>query len=472
MMIRFASQCLFWLCLVACQSFAVDNPRLYSGVIQIPSLGDMEMTLGISDTDEGTVLLLTVPIQGAKNVPMSTSFTQEGAIRAGIPQADLVFVVAENPDKTMLRGKMEQGGMTLTIEFSRVDKIATLNRPQTPREPFPYTSREVTSLHPEGHLLAGTLTIPDGEGPFPCAVLISGSGQQDRDESLLGHKPFLILADDLSRNGIAVLRFDDRGVGGSIMKTPDDVLGDTSADFATDVAVMVHAARMHPEIDAKRVGVIGHSEGGLIGPLVAVNDDALDFVVMLAGPGVPGYELLPVQQSMILKTNGVSQELIDTIVDTSMNLYDMLREGAPDEEIKNQLIKLVRHQFEAMQLTISEELMAEAVESGFTEMTLPWMKYFLSHDPALVLAKVNCPVLAINGSLDVQVSSKQNLPAIERAMHAVGGNITIIELEGLNHLFQRATSGAVSEYASIETTIDPVALEVVREWVLEITDND
>jgi len=149
-----------------------------------------------------------------------------------------------------------------------------------------------------------------------------------------------------------------------------------------------------------------------------------------------------------------------------------LRSGASDEELKNQLIHLVRHQFEAMQLTISEELMAEAVESGFTEMTLPWMKYFLSHDPALVLAKVNCPVLAINGSLDVQVSSKQNLPAIERAMRAVGGNITIIELEGLNHLFQRATSGAVSEYASIETTIDPVALEVVREWVLEITDND
>ena len=318
---RSACQYVLWLCIVVCQVFAVEEPRLYTGSIQIPTLGDLGMTLGIQDSDEGTFILLTVPTQGATNVPLEAIFMEDGSMTASLPQAQLTFVVKENVGQTRLTGHMEQG-LVFPIDFERVSSLPTLNRPQHPIGPFPYKDREVTALHPDGHILAGTLTIPKGRGPFPCAILISGSGMQDRDESLMGHKPFLVIADYLTRNGIAVLRFDDRGVGGSAVDNPDDLKTVTSEDFATDAAVMVSASRMHPEIDSRRVGVIGHSEGGLIGPMVAVNDDKLAFVVMLAGPGVTGSELLPVQQALLLQASGTNPEFIDTVVNASIGLED------------------------------------------------------------------------------------------------------------------------------------------------------
>jgi len=468
---RSACQYVLWLCIVVCQVFAVEEPRLYTGSIQIPTLGDLGMTLGIQDSDEGTFILLTVPTQGATNVPLEAIFMEDGSMTASLPQAQLTFVVKENVGQTRLTGHMEQG-LVFPIDFERVSSLPTLNRPQHPIGPFPYKDREVTALHPDGHILAGTLTIPKGRGPFPCAILISGSGMQDRDESLMGHKPFLVIADYLTRNGIAVLRFDDRGVGGSAVDNPDDLKTVTSEDFATDAAVMVSASRMHPEIDSRRVGVIGHSEGGLIGPMVAVNDDKLAFVVMLAGPGVTGSELLPVQQALFLQAEGANPEFIDTVVNASMSLYELMEAGASEEELRELMVELVEVQFAVVGLELTEELFESSVDEGLETMTSPWMQFFLFHDPAPVLAQVECPVLAMNGTLDVQVSYRQNLPAIEEAMFESGGDITIVELEGLNHLFQPATTGAVSEYGAIETTFDPVALEVIRDWLLEVTDVD
>lgn len=464
------SHIIIWLSVFTCSSFA-EEPRLYSGEIQVPTLGALKMTLGVSETDEGTFLLLTVQAQGATNIPLPAIYSQDGSLRAELPQAGLTFVVAENDDFTKLTGQMDQG-LIFPIDFDRVEVIVELVRPQNPAAPFPYSSREVTALHASGHLLQGTLTIPLGSGPFPCAVLISGSGMQDRDESLMGHKPFLVIADYMTRNGIAVLRFDDRGVGGSVVENPEDLKSVTSEDFATDVEVMVHAARMHPSIDPRRVGVIGHSEGGMIGPMVAANDDKLAFVVMLAGPGVPGYELLPVQQAMVFQTTGVDQTVIDEVVNASMSLYELIGAGASGNDLREQMTELIEYQLDAEGLEISEELFEQAVDEGIETMSLPWMQFFLFHDPALVLAKVTCPVLAMNGTKDVQVSSTQNLPVIEAAMNEVGGDITIIELDGLNHLFQPAITGAVSEYGIIETTFDPTALETMSDWLMEVTDDD
>lgn len=468
---RSACQYVLWLCIVVCQVFAVEEARLYTGSIQIPTLGDLGMTLGIQDSDEGTFVLLTVPTQGAKNVPLEATFMEDGSMTASLPQAALTFVLKENAGQTRLTGHMEQG-LVFPIDFERVSSLPILNRPQNPIGPFPYKDREVTALHPDGHILAGTLTIPKGRGPFPCAVLISGSGMQDRDESLMGHKPFLVIADYLTRNGIAVLRFDDRGAGGSAVDNPDDLKTVTSEDFATDVAVMVSASRMHPEIDSRRVGVIGHSEGGLIGPMVAVNDGKLAFVVMLAGPGVTGAELLPVQQALLLQSSGVDPALIDSVVNASMSLYELMEAGASEEELRERMVELVEVQFAVEGIEISEELFDSAVDEGLETMTSPWMQFFLFHDPAPVLAQVQCPVLALNGTLDVQVSSSQNLPAIVDAMINAEGELTVIELEGLNHLFQPATTGAVSEYGQIETTFAPFALEEIRDWLLEVTDVD
>jgi hypothetical protein len=463
------NQCIFWLCFVTFTVIA-QEPRLYSGEILVPTLGQLKMTLGVSETNDGTVLLLTVPAQNAKNIPLLTSYTDEGAISAELPQAGLSFVVFENEDHTSLTGEMHQG-LVFKIDFVRVDEIAQLVRPQNPVEPYPYDSREVTTLHPEGHLLQGTLTIPTGRGPFPCAVLISGSGQQDRDESLMGHKPFLVIADYLARRGIAVLRYDDRGIGGSAMEDINDLKEDTSEDFATDTQLMVQAARIHSEIDSTRIGVIGHSEGGLIGPMVAANDEGLAFVVMLAGPCVVGYELLALQQGLLFESVGADKELVDEIVHASLSVYEMMQGGADDEELREQIEELVSLQLAAQIIELTEEEFVQAVEEGLETMTLPWMRFFLFYDPLPTLEKVSCPVLAMNGTKDLQVDATQNLTAIESLRTKHGSDITIVRLEGLNHLFQAAITGAVSEYGQIETTIEPEVLSIMTDWIVEVTDN-
>ena len=464
------SHCFIWLCLFVCTSVA-DEVRIYTGSIEVPTLGPLEMSLGVAEGNEGTYLLLTVPTQGAQDIPLKATFMQGGMLFAELPQAGLSFEVKENKDQSKLTGVMHQG-LEFLIDFIRVEELSTLIRPQEPKAPFPYTEREVTVLHPDNFLLQGTLTIPEGKGPFPCAVMISGSGQQDRDETMMGHKPFLVIADYLSRIGIAVLRYDDRGIGGSVMEDYGLLRNATSVDFATDTALMVHAARLHPEIDARRVGVIGHSEGGLIGPMVAVEDSALAFVVMLAGPGVSGDEILLLQQSLILESAGATEEQIDRLKNASLSMYELMEAGAIDEEVVDLMLELVIVQTEIQGITLDDAALEEVMEDGMEQMYSPWMQYFLFYDPAPTLTEVDCPILAMNGTLDLQVDANQNLPAIATAVEEAGGDLTIIELENLNHLFQPATTGAISEYGQIEITFDQNALNLMGAWLLEVTDDD
>ncbi len=461
-----------WLLVISCAAFAGDETRLYTGAIEVPILGPLEMTLGVSETGEGTFIYMTVPMQGATDIPIEATYNQDAHLVAELPQAGLMFTVKENGDQTRLLGQMDQAGMSFQIDFVRVDAAPELVRTQMPVGPFPYTTTEITSLHPDGHTLAGTLTTPKGEGPFACAVLISGSGMQDRDASLVGHKPFLVIADYLTREGIAVLRFDDRGVGGSVVEDMETLKSATSVDFATDVAVMVEAARWQPNIDPFRVGVIGHSEGGIIGPLVALDDKKIAFVVMLAGPGVPGYELLPVQAAMLMEANGADQEIIDNVVNASMNIYELYQAEGDPIDIRAAMLELVDLQLQSQHITVTSDEFNEVAEGGLEQFESPWFQWFIFYDPALVLAQMTCPILAMNGTLDTQVSSTQNLPAIEAAITSGGGQVTIVELEGLNHLFQKATTGGISEYGQIETTIEPVALEVMSSWLAEVTDYD
>ncbi len=470
MVLRRISHCFIWLCLFVCTSVA-DEVRIYTGSIEVPTLGPLEMSLGVAEGNEGTYLLLTVPTQGTQDIPLKATFMQGGMLFAELPQAGLSFEVKENKDQSKLTGVMHQG-LEFLIDFIRVEELSTLIRPQEPKAPFPYTEREVTVLHPDNFLLQGTLTIPEGKGPFPCAVMISGSGQQDRDETLMGHKPFLVIADYLTRIGIAVLRYDDRGVGGSVMEDYGLLRNATSVDFATDAALMVHAARLHPEIDARRVGVIGHSEGGLIGPMVAVEDSALAFVVMLAGPGVSGDEILLLQQSLILESAGATEEQIDRLKNASLSMYELMEAGAIDEEVVDLMLELVIVQTEIQGITLDDAALEEVMEDGMEQMYSPWMQYFLFYDPAPALTEVDCPILAMNGTLDLQVDANQNLPAIATAVEEAGGDLTIVELENLNHLFQPATTGAISEYGQIEITFDQEALGVMGAWLLEVTDDD
>jgi pimeloyl-ACP methyl ester carboxylesterase len=311
------------------------------------------------------------------------------------------------------------------------------------------------------------LTLPEGDGPFPVALLITGSGSQDRDESLLGHKPFLVLADDLTRRGIAVLRVDDRGVGGSTGNPAES----TTLDFVEDVLGGIDFLKTQKRIDPKRIGLIGHSEGGLIAPIVATRTGDVAFIVMMAGPGLPGDQILAAQMALILKASGADESKVRTSAEIQAKLIGIVKD-APDT--KQALEKLKTTYAEVIKTLPEEERKALAATdpngSQLTMLATPWFRYFLSYDPRPTLAKVTCPILAINGENDLQVPCKENLQAIDQAVRTGGkAKVTLREMPGLNHLFQTSKSGAPSEYGAIEETFAPAALQVIGEWVVGIT---
>jgi hypothetical protein len=327
-------------------------------------------------------------------------------------------------------------------------------RPQTPKTPFPYRAEDVSFDSAPGVRLAGTLTLPEGRGPFPAAVLITGSGAQDRDESIMGHKPFMVLADALTRRGIAVLRDDDRGSG----KSTGDFAKATAVDFAADAEAAMAYLRGRPEIDGKRIGLIGHSEGGIIAPLVAVEDPRVAFVVMLAGPGVPSRELMAAQREAVARTAGLPPEAIAGNEATMGRVEKALAEAKDLEQ----------GQADAAKVLIATGMPAEAAAGTARQLGSAWYKWFIAYDPRPTLAKVRAPVLALGGDRDVQVVARQNLPAIREALKD-NPDATVVELPGLNHLFQTAASGGPSEYARIEETMAPAALDAIANWVVDHT---
>jgi len=309
------------------------------------------------------------------------------------------------------------------------------------------------------------LTLPYLKGPFPAALLISGSGAQDRDETALGHKPFLVLADYLTHRGIAILRVDDRGVGGST----GDFAQATSEDFAGDVLAGVEYLKSQKEIDPQKIGLIGHSEGGIIAPMVAAQSPPdVAFIVMMAGTGLNGEQVLYLQGALLARANGASEETIDKLGVLQERIYAVLKQEKDDDAAAEKL----REIFADAQLQLSKEEKEKMLFGSFVKVIkiIPWYRYLLTFDPRPTLMTVKCPVLAINGEKDLQVPPKENLYAIEEALKT-GGNkdYTVKELPGLNHLFQTAETGAVSEYAEIEETISPTALKVIGDWIREET---
>jgi pimeloyl-ACP methyl ester carboxylesterase len=320
-----------------------------------------------------------------------------------------------------------------------------------PAPPFPYRAIDVAFDNPAGPShLAGTLTLPSGSGPFPAALLVSGSGQQDRDETLMGHKPFLVLADYLTRRGIAVLRVDDRGVGGST----GDVLHATSADFAGDAEAALAFLKSRPEIAPARIGIVGHSEGGMIGAMAAAKSPLVAWLVTMAGPGVRGHELILAQQRLIWAAAGETAPQLDKREKVGRAVIAALIEAPTEVDARDRARAI-----------LTEAGYADAVgDQAIAMMASDWYRYLLRYDPAPALRQLRIPVLAVNGSLDLQVPAKENLPAIRAALKN-NRDATIVELPGLNHLFQPATTGAVGEYRDIETTIAPAALDTMTEWI-------
>jgi hypothetical protein len=360
-------------------------------------------------------------------------------------------------DLNSIDGTFTQMGSPLPLALKRVKDQAAAEprRPQNPVKPYPYREEEVTYANKAaGNTLAATLAVPPGKGPFPAVLLITGSGPHDRDESLMGHKPFLVLSDYLTRKKIVVLRADKRGVG----KSTGDFAAATIADFAADAEAGVAYLKTRSEVDPHRIGLIGHSEGGVTVPMAAVADTDVAFIVMMAGSGVPGDQIIMEQVRLIEEAGGASKEKVAHDLDNEREVLALV-EKETDSTI---LDKKLREKLAA-------DGMPKAQIGASVKMVMgPWFRDFLTYDPATALRKVACPVLVLNGEKDLQVPPAQNLPAIRKALEE-GGNkhFEIDEMPGLNHLFQTAKTGAPSEYGEIEETMSPVAMEKIASWILK-----
>lgn len=447
-----------------------DLTGIWTGKLELPNTIKLTVVFHIQKDDAGIYTsTMDSPDQGAKGIPTESTKIYGDSIEIIIPAVRGSFVGKINFDEMKIEGEWKQGGMTLALLLTKIEKLEEAKRPQEPKEPFPYKSEDVTFENKvDSVTLAGTLTMPENGSNFTTVILITGSGPQNRDEELLGHKPFLVLSDYLTRNGIAVLRFDDRGTA----KSTGNFSTATTQDFSRDVIAAVNYLMTRKEINHSKIGLIGHSEGGLIAPIVAAEDKDVAFIVLMAGPGIPGDSILILQSELIQKAEGRPEDEIDKSLRINRKIYSMIIKSKDDETLKNQL----REEFnsEISQMTEDEKKQIGDPEIYINQqlrtLTSPWFKYFLTYNPVPTLEKVKCPVLAINGEKDLQVPPKENLSAIEMALKKGGNkNFETKMLPGLNHLFQRAKTGAVSEYTTIEETISPLALETMLNWIKKIT---
>jgi hypothetical protein len=342
---------------------------------------------------------------------------------------------------------------------------AKIARPQEPQKPYSYYSEDIRFDNKKDALtLAGTLTLPSKTGKFPAVILITGSGAQNRDEELAGHKPFLVLSDYLTKNGIAVLRYDDRGYGGST----GNFTSATTEDFTGDVRSAIDYLKTRPEIDLKKIGLIGHSEGGIIAPMVAADSKDVSYVVMLAGPGIPGDEILSKQSWLIGKANGLSDSVLTNGDIVNRKIHRVLKSRASIEEVRKELTLIMEDALSKMPSAQQPpaDRRSAVIAEKVNAIATPWFRFFVNYDPVPVLEKVKCPVLALNGAKDLQVPPEENLEAIQKALTKAGNkNFMVRELPELNHLFQESTTGSPSEYAVIEQTISPSALKEITDWV-------
>ena len=406
--------------------------------------------------------------QNALGIPVRQTTFTNNKLHLDIPAAHAQYDGTLNIGGNDIAGTFAQGGAQLPLQFNRVDKIAgRASRPQDPKPPYPYDAEDV-SYENKGVHLAGTLTLPRGQGPFPAAVMITGSGPQDRDETISGHKPFWIIADYLTRRGIAVLRADDRGVG----RSSGDSTQAAFDDMTGDVLAGVEYLKGRKEIDAKHIGVIGHSEGGMVGPLAATRSSGVAFVVMLAGMGVSFEQAVDShlsQAELMMREAGAPEEAIARNNALQRMIFRVLRSESDSkiavEKMRSELDNMKASLPEAQRKALASPV-AAAANQQFASVTLPEMRSILLHDSGQTLRQLKVPVLALNGSRDVQVSARLNLPAIAAAL-AEGGNsdFTVVELPGLNHLFQNCTKCTVAEYGELNQTFSPTALLLMGDWL-------
>jgi pimeloyl-ACP methyl ester carboxylesterase len=430
----------------------------WSGTLDT-GVAELRIVLHVEEGDDGLTATMDSPDQGATGIPVSDVTVTGDSVALEVAQIGGTYEGTLTSAADTMAGTWTQQGRSFPLTFTPADAsdAGPPPRPQHPEPPYPYVEEEVTFENDAAGLtLAGTLTRPEGEGPHPAVVLLSGSGPQNRNSKVAGHDLFHVLADHLTRRGVAVLRYDERGVGAS----EGAFDGATSADFAADAAAAVRFLYQHPAVEADAVGLVGMSEGGIVAPMVHTDRVPVDFLVLMAGPSVPGHEIWVEQQATIAAAQGAPPSVVDSLRSTQRRLATVLRTTSDSAAIAEQ----VRPMLETRGAT------DEQIQTQLAQLTAPWFRSFLRYDPAPTLRRVDVPVLALYGSNDLQVPPAQNAEPMRSALaESPSDDVTVRVLDGLNHLFQPAETGLPTRYAQIDTTMAPEALETIATWVRDRT---
>ena len=466
-MVKYLCICMIAACMV-CTAAAQSVTGRWAGKLQVTG-GQLTLVLRIQEGEGGKLsAFLDSPDQGAYDIPCDSVVYSAPHLKVimGAIGGQYEATLEDNS----LRGQFIQGGASspLVLTPSAEEDRSTLH-PQEPKKPYPYLAEEVRFVNPtDGDTLAGTLTMPTTPGPHRAVVMITGSGPQSRDEPIMNHRPFLVWADALTRLGIAVLRYDDRGVGASTGNFNEA----RTADLARDVEAAVDYLRSRKEIDNQRIGLIGHSEGGMIAPIVAVSRPKdVSFIVLLAAPGLRGDSILVLQNEVISRRSHTPDSIREATVQLNRSLFALLVPPTTDEEaLRQSLAEVLRGAFFDGPLAppMPHEQVELAINQEMEMLTAPWMRDFLRYDPAPMLSRVQCPVLAVQGSEDVQVPAAANLPIVEKALTLHGNKeVTVKEFPGLNHMLQHCQTCLPDEYGEIRETVSPEVLQFVGEWIIK-----
>jgi hypothetical protein len=439
---------------------AQDITGQWNGILKVQGI-QLRAVFHISKIDAGYSSTMDSPDQGVKGMPVTTTTFENPKLKLEITNAK--FEYSGELNGNIITGTLKQNGLEFPLNLSRGEiEKQTLKRPQEPAKPYPYYSENINFQNKKANItLAGTLTLPKKEGNFPAVILITGSGPQNRDEEVFEHKPFLVIADYLTKNGIAVLRYDDRGVA----QSTGDFKVATTFDFASDVQSAISYLKTRKEINEKKIGLIGHSEGGIIAPIVAAAESKdVDFIVLLAGSGLEGYKLMLLQKEKLEQAMHIDEQEITKGQQIFSGAYHIILQSDTDvNNLKNKLNAYFKQSFD-------NKLPEEQVNAITNSITTPWMIYFLKYNPVPTLEKVKCPVLAIDGEKDLQVPP-ENLIAIKTALEKGGNkNVRTKLFPNLNHLFQDCKSGLSSEYSEIEETFSPAALVEITKWIKKQVD--
>lgn len=443
---------LFFSLLFSFSSFAQIEGS-WKGDIEIPNQ-KLPFVIHISTVNNELKVMGESPMQTGEKFPLETITFRNDSLKITDSKLRMNYTGVMK-DNHHIEGKFQQQGMSFKLNLEKGEY--KINRPQEPQPPFNYQVKEVTFNNREaGITLAGTLTMPNSKGKFPAVILVSGSGPQDRNEEILGHKPFFVLADYLTKNGYAVLRYDDRGVN----ESSGNFANSTTADFATDAEAALNYLQSIKEIDSKKIGILGHSEGGIIAQMIAANNKDLAFIISMAGPTIEIDQLMLKQKSDMERAMGVPELALKMNEKVFGEMYNILKKDISNQEAESEIKAYLKND------PVYKNVPEKDIQAILDQTNQKWFREFISYNPASNLSKIKTKVLAINGEKDVQVTAKENLEGWKNGL-VHNKKVTIKSYPNLNHLFQKATTGMPNEYGEIETTIEPIVLEDIVKWLNE-----